>query len=142
MEQKTITNRKKGFYLILLLTFLQIIMIYFWFPTWDIEAGIFSDDSGVFIAGCFTVMATFAIYIYKTKVKWYEPIIDMLILGAGIWLGTIIAPVTHPDFPSAVKGYSMTIIIIILIGFYLLKLFDWKDKKKKERKINRQKNAS
>ncbi|WP_458124012.1 hypothetical protein [Paenibacillus sp. Z3-2] len=138
LAQKTKARRKKGFYLTVTLALLQVIMIYFYFPSWDIEEGLFSEDSDEIFAVLFTVMAVFAIYIYKHQVRWYDPIKDMLILGIGIWVGTMISPATHPDFQSAVGVYSTIIFMIVLVVVYLFKLFGWIGKIKKEWKNNRE----
>lgn len=142
LAKKSEARRKKGFYLTLTLTLLQVIMIYFYFPSWEIEEGLFSEDSDEIFAVLFTVMAMFAIYIYKRQVRWYDPIRDMLILGIGIWIGTMISPATHPDFQSGVGVYSTIIFMIVLVVVYLFKLFGWIGKKKKEWKNNREKTTS
>lgn len=137
IEKKEKIRRKRGIYFTFLLAILQIIMICLWFPSWDIDGSSFSDDSDESIAAVMTLLSLFFIYIYMRRVRWYDPIKDLFIIGAGIQIGVLFTPAAHPTFPSAVWEYAFTIFLIFFFVVYLFKWFGWiKKRKKKDKNVD------
>ncbi|THE10333.1 hypothetical protein E1I69_19150 [Bacillus timonensis] len=125
LEEKNKKNRKNGFLFTALLSFLQLFMVCFWFPHWDIVEDSFGDNSGEFFALFFTVLLQFFIYLKMGRVKWFEPIRDMFILCIGILLGVLVSPDERTTFPQAVQSYAIMTIGAFLFLYYGMKVYSW-----------------
>ncbi|MGE8206877.1 hypothetical protein ACQKP0_20405 [Heyndrickxia sp. NPDC080065] len=136
IEKNVKKRRKKGLLYTMILSLLQIIMICFWFPEWDIEGGSFDDDSGLILAFLFTIFTQIFIYLYMRRVKWYDPIKDMIIITVGIVIGSLLSPAARPTFHSAVEHYGAMVVGWFLFSIYVFKLFGWLSKIEKNRKKN------
>ncbi|MEH7380252.1 hypothetical protein V7138_07205 [Bacillus sp. JJ1533] len=135
-------NRKNVFLYTLLLSILQIIMICFWFPNWDISGESFSDSSGEFVALFFTVLLQFFIYIKIERVNWYEPLRDMFIIYIGIFVGIQLSPDERATFQPAVQNYAMMTIGAFLFLYYGMKVYSWFHKLRKSLGKTKQKDDS
>ncbi|WP_010280915.1 hypothetical protein [Bacillus timonensis] len=125
LAEKKKKNRKNGFLFTILLSLSQIMMVCFWFPHWDIVGDSFSDSSGEFVALFCTVLLQFFIYVYKGRVKWYEPIRDMAIIYIGIFIGILLSPDERTTFQSAVQTYAMMTIGAFLFFYFGMKVYSW-----------------
>lgn len=122
MEKNEKKNRKNGLLFTTLLSFLQLLMVCFWFPSWDIVGKSFSDNSGEFVALFCTILLQFFIYVKMGHVKWYEPLRDMFILYLGIIIGLQLSPDERLTFEPAVQGYAMMTIGAFLFLYYAMKV--------------------
>ncbi|WP_099363704.1 hypothetical protein [Fredinandcohnia onubensis] len=125
MEKSDRKNRKNGLLFTTLLSFLQLLLTCFWFPTWDIVGESFSDSSGEFVALFCTILLQFFIYIKMGHVKWYEPIRDMFILYLGIFIGLQLSSDERTSFEPAVQVYAMMTIGAFLFLYYAMKVSSW-----------------
>lgn len=123
-KNKKIRKRKARFFKLLLVLF-QIVLISLWFPHWEIQDGMFQDNSRESLVGIATIFTLFFIYAYVGVEKWYDPLKDMAIIDAGMVIATVFSQANHPDFPAAVMAYGLTINILTLSLFYLGRLIDW-----------------
>ncbi|MEK5442418.1 hypothetical protein [Fredinandcohnia sp. FSL W7-1320] len=135
VEKNEKKSRKNGLLYTTLLSFVQLLLICFWFPTWEIVGESFSDSSGEFVALFCTILIQFFIYIKMGHVKWYEPLRDMFILYLGIFIGLQLSPDVRITFEPAVQGYAMMTIGAFLFLYYAMKVSSWLKKlgKKMER---------
>lgn len=122
VEEKEKVSRKNGLYFTILVSVLQIIMICFWFPYWEIVDKSFNESSGETIAFLLTVLLQF---LNMRTVKWYEPIRDMIIIYIGILIGIQLSPDERTAFQHAVQGYAIMSIGSLLFLCYGTKLFSW-----------------
>ncbi|MFD1781716.1 hypothetical protein ACFSFW_24015 [Fredinandcohnia salidurans] len=125
MEKNEKKNLKNGLLFTTLLSFLQLLMICFWFPHWDIVGESFSNSSGEFVALFCTILLQFYIYVKVGHVKWYEPLRDMFILYLGIFIGLQLSPDERTPFEPAVQGYAMMTIGAFLFLYYAMKVSSW-----------------
>ncbi|WP_449536304.1 hypothetical protein [Ferdinandcohnia sp. Marseille-Q9671] len=125
VEKKEKKTRKNGFIFTILLSILQIMMICFWFPNWDIVEASFGTNSNEFFALLLTVLLQFVIYVYMRRVKWYEPLRDSIILYIGVLIGILLSPDERPTFLPAVQIYAIMTIGTILFFFYCMKVYSW-----------------
>lgn len=132
MEKNEKKNQKNGLLFTTLLSILQLLMICFWFPSWEIVGESFSDSSGEFVALFCTILLQFFIYVKMRHVKWYEPIRDMLILYLGIFIGLQLSPDERITFEPAVQGYAMMTIGAFLLLYYGMKVSSWFKKRGKK----------
>lgn len=132
LKEKDKKGRRDGFYYTILVALLQIVMICFWFPHWEIVENSFGDSSGEFFALLFTVSLQFFIYMNMKWVKWYEPIRDMLIIYIGILIGSQLSPDGRTAFHSAVQGYAIMTIGVFLCLYYIIKIYSWFQKLSKK----------
>ena len=135
MDKNEKKNRKNGLLYTTLLSFVQLLLICFWFPSWEIVGESFSDSSGEFVALFCTILIQFFIYIKLGHVKWYEPLRDMFILYLGIFIGLQLSPDVRITFEPAVQGYAMMTIGAFLFLYYAMKISSWL--KKLGKKIGR-----
>jgi hypothetical protein len=132
MEQNEKKNQKNGLLFTTLLSFLQLLMICFWFPHWDIVGESFSDSSGEFVVLFCTILLQFFIYVKMGHIKWYEPLRDMFILYLGIFIGLQLSPDERTTFEPAVQGYAMMTIGAFLFLYYSVKISSWFKKRGKK----------
>ncbi|MCH1627509.1 hypothetical protein [Fredinandcohnia quinoae] len=125
IEEKEKRSRKNGIYYTTLVAISQIIMICFWFPHWEIVDRSFGDSSGEYFALLFTIISQAIVYIKMRKIKWYEPIRDMIIIYIGILVGIKLSPDERTIFQSAVQGYAIMAIGAFLFLYYGIKIYSW-----------------
>ncbi|MBB2483039.1 hypothetical protein H5P36_23030 [Bacillus sp. APMAM] len=133
LEEIQIRKRqKKSIIFITILSLLQIIIICFWSPYWDIIGKEFSDYNGNFFAIVFTYLYLLLMYLYIKRVKWYFPIRDAVILAVGILIGSFLSTDPRHSFHIAVIKYLYIICGWFLFVYYAIKLYKWFQAKQKK----------
>ncbi|SES05512.1 hypothetical protein SAMN04487944_11676 [Gracilibacillus ureilyticus] len=127
-QQKQLTqkrnNKKKYAGIVLGLVHIPLVMLVF--PQFPVEDGTFASESDMLP----WIVTLLALYFFNfRKIKWYQPLLDSLILVLCISIAAIVTPGVTEEFKDAVFFYMYTVIAFFLVGKYFFMIFKWVRKK-------------